>query len=886
MQHKNFFDRETPKRVHFMQPEAYLGGPLYIPGLYDGRSKTFFFVSYEPLIDRQTKQFFGTVPTPEMKAGDFSFGGIGNVIYDPATTRQLPDGTWVRDPFPGNRIPQNRIDPVAAKILAVNPWLDPNLSGQLTREGPSNNLLYDRPAQANWNDVSLRIDHQFSPAVTVYGSYNLNEGGGTGRPEGGRWAQGQGPLLSNGLDVRAFYAAGRQNETLDQTFTFGNTWVLNSTMVSSTRVGYARRASESLPFSWQQDYAATLGIPNVSGDLLPAFGSGSQFSPSSVYGISPTGPANDLGETYFIQTDVTKVAGTHTIKAGYELLGQKHFSDASNTPSGNFFFDQMTAGLQPNGNPIPNTGNSFAGFLLGYVRQATFDDSLAPWKPHSTIHGLYIQDDWSIASTLTLNLGLRYSNESPYAADRASNFDPNGIDDLTGRVGAIIHPDGSLHKRDNNNFQPRLGLAWHPLERWAFRAGFGVNTVDVKFPLRRGNFDEYVAQANLERAPGDPRPLFTLSQGPPSFNYNIRENGTSPFLGVNFGARNVEWWDPNLHNPTVLNWNGSIQYQLGSNYLIEFLYQGSKGMDLVERWEINTFPVDFGKDDPALRAAAFRAPQNFRPYPHFGSIRYRSNFGRSEYHGGTIKVEKRYSHGLSFLTHYTLSRAMNTQDDDNSGSGPEPLTNRGREWALASHHRKHSFMSNVIYELPFGEGRRFLNRGGAMDAIFGNWSISAIQAFQSGNPLTFTFAGSPFNYYPAFVGDRRPNIVSQPEINDNWRDFYDNRFDVAGMTPVVDIRHFAYPEPFTAGNAGRNILTGTPLIWTTLSVQKDFNMSTDRRLQIRADFNNPFKTWNFNPPNTVVNFQTPATFGKVTSNPETAGFGGAPLWNIAVKLYF
>jgi hypothetical protein len=287
-----------------------------------------------------------------------------------------------------------------------------------------------------------------------------------------------------------------------------------------------------------------------------------------------------------------------------------------------------------------------------------------------------------------------------------------------------------------------------------------------------------------------------------------------------------------------------------------------------------------------LRAAAFRAPQNFRPYPHFGNIRFRSNFGRSEYHGGTIKVEKRYSHGLSFLTHYTLSKAMNTQDDDNSGSGPEPLTNRGREWALASHHRKHSFMSSVIYELPFGQGRPFLNRTGVVDAILGNWSVSWIQAFQSGNPMTFTFAGSPFNYYPAFVGDRRPDVVTDPEVNDNWRDFYDNRFDVAGMTPVVDISNFAYPAPFTAGNAGRNILTGTPLIWTTVSLQKDFNFSADRRVQLRADFNNPFKTWNFNPPNTVVNFQTPETFGKVTSLPETAGFGGAPLWNIALKLYF
>jgi hypothetical protein len=195
-------------------------------------------------------------------------------------------------------------------------------------------------------------------------------------------------------------------------------------------------------------------------------------------------------------------------------------------------------------------------------------------------------------------------------------------------------------------------------------------------------------------------------------------------------------------------------------------------------------------------------------------------------------------------------------------------------------------MTSVIYELPIGEDKPFLNGGGLMNAFVGDWSLSWIQAFQSGNPMTFTFAGSPNNYFPTFVGDRRPDIVSPPRIVDNWRDFGDNRFDVAAMMPIIDIGHFAYPAAFTAGNAGRNTLTGTPLIWTTLSVQKDLQMSATTRVQLRVDYNNPFKTWNFNPPSTVVNLTTPDTFGKITSTPETAGFGGAPLWNVAVKLFF
>ncbi len=679
MQHRNYFDRDAPLKATFLQPEGYLGGPLVLPRIYDGRSKTFFFVSYDRLLDQQTKQFIGTVPTAEMKNGDFTFGGIGNPVFDPATTRQLSDGTWTRDAFPGNVIPRNRIDPVALKLLEMDPWLAPNLAGGLTREGPNNNLLYDRAARAAWLDVSGRVDHQFSPRSTVYGSYTVNEGGGPGWPTNMRWHRDD-PITSGPAIRDLDGVAGRQSESLAQQFLLGNTWVLSPTLVSSTRVGYARRASDAIPFSWQKNYAQYLGIPGVSGDVLPAFGTGNQFAASSTYGLIPTGPATDLGQSLSIQTDITKVRGAHSFKAGYELLRQTHVANRVNIPSGRFLFDNMTAGLQPDGNARPNTGNTFAGFLLGYVRQAQFDENLAAWEPRSTIHGLYVQDDWRVSSTLTLNLGLRYSNESPYSAERMSNFDPTVIDDVTGRQGGLVHPQGSLHARDHNNFQPRVGLAWHPRERWVFRAGFGVNTVDVLFPLALGNFNEYIAEANLERAPGDPRPLFRISDGVPPVQFQIRPDGTAPFLGVNYGARNVEWWDPNLHNPEVRNWNVGVQYQFTRGYMLELMYQGAAGSDLVERWEVNTFPVDFGSDDPALRAAAFRTPQNFRPYPHFGSIRYRSNFGRSEYHGGTVKLEKRYARGLTFLTHYTLSRAMNSQDTDNDGTGVAPLEHRDWEW--------------------------------------------------------------------------------------------------------------------------------------------------------------------------------------------------------------
>ena len=180
-----------------------------------------------------------------------------------------------------------------------------------------------------------------------------------------------------------------------------------------------------------------------------------------------------------------------------------------------FTFDDATAGLQPNGQPCPNTGIRFAGLLTGYVRQATFNSELTSWLPRSTIHSFYIQDDWKITPTLTANIGIRYSNESPFNTKNGmmSNFDPTCKDDLDrhDRRRSFTRPAG-LSKRDNNNFQPRIGLAWHPLEKWVFRGGFGIYTIDVKFPRSRGQFDEYVATANQQAAPGDPTPVFQLSR--------------------------------------------------------------------------------------------------------------------------------------------------------------------------------------------------------------------------------------------------------------------------------------------------------------------------------------------------------------------------------------
>lgn len=156
---------------------------------------------------------------------------------------------------------------------------------------------------------------------------------------------------------------------------------------------------------------------------------------------------------------------------------------------------------------------------------------------------------------------MRYSNESPYHVKYAqgeTNFNANVVDPLTGMMGALVNPTGNQNKRDNLNFQPRIGLAWHPLQKWVLRGGFAVNTMDIKFPIARGQFDDEVAQALQAQPPGNPLPIFYLSQGPRPLSFNIGSGGTATYVGTNYSARNVNWW-ASVRNPYVLNWNTTLE---------------------------------------------------------------------------------------------------------------------------------------------------------------------------------------------------------------------------------------------------------------------------------------------------------------------------------------
>jgi hypothetical protein len=867
----------------FMQPDASVSGPVVLPHIYNGRNKTFFFFGYQKLIEKKSAAFTSQTPTPDLLAGNFTFGGLGLPLYDPLTTRQNPDGTWSRDPLPGNIVPLNRFDPVAKKIIAMNPWVPPNTLGSLSSTGPVSNYTWASKSRTFFEDYSQRVDQQFSSDFKFYGSYTYNHQSGLGRP--------------TSVALPVFDGAnGILTPFTQRNLSLGATKLFGPTALNEVRVGYYRARNDTFVPSYNQNWASTLGIPNDSPLLMPSFsstaasGTGAAPALNTMYGLTVPGPSRTVRETLSFRDDFSKMVGKHAFKMGFELLDFRGNYFQLGQPSGIFQFDSMTSGLQPSGAATPNTGNIFAAFELGAVQQANFNLYTATWLPRDTINSLYFQDDFKVSQNLTLNLGLRWSTESPFhtAHDQLSNFSPTTVDPVSGKMGAIIHPTGGLNDRSLHNFQPRIGAAWHPRERWVFRGGFGVNTIDIRFPNNLQQFDEYQAQISQARAPGDPRPLFQLSQGPAPIQYNILPNGTATYLGTNYGSRNTTWMDGHLHPGYVMNWNATVEYQFSPNNVVKVMYQGSAGVHLIESWNINVFPNDFGAGNPTLQNQALAATQNYLPYTQFGNINYMSNTGHSTWHAGTIQFQKRYSQGLVLNTFYTMSKALDDCDSDSGTcSGVAPVTNRNLNKGRAGYDRKNVFVANLTYELPIGKGRHFINHNRILDYLIGGYELAWVQSIESGNPFGFSYTNSPYNYYPGKIGNYVPNLtcsgISMPEFGLGNK-IGGARFNQALENPVLDVNCFAPPAPFTIGNAGRNIVTGPGIFYSQVSAKKNFTFKERWNLQLRFDFQNPFHNWGFNNPTNQVDFKNPQLFGKITGDQTTASFAGEPLMNLMLRL--
>ena len=807
-------------------------GPVIIPKLYDGRNKTFWLSDYAINHERTINVRVTTVPTPEMLNGDFSFKeapGGGLPIYNSFSTRQV-DGTWTRDPLPNNIIPRNLMDPIALKFIGLGIWNAPNQLGSPARTGPNGNLQRAESCRClNRDRWDEKIDHQFSSNHKIFFRYSQGHHRGQ---NGDNFAKSE------------FNASREINPTDNINGVISYTAILSRRLFNEFRVGYNRRASSNP--ERPESAKNAIAIPGVEPETAPYFNIG--------YSIAAMGYTRQVGEDKILQNNSTFIAGKHTLKFGWEMIRTLYSDKATSLPSGQYNF----AG----GASLPfaqNTGNDFAAFLMGAVTSATFTKQYAIFMPRQWNQELYFQDDWKVRPGLTLNLGVRWSYFSPYKTkwDQQSQFDPLAIDPITGRLGAITHPKGAIGKRDLNNFQPRLGLAWNFKPKWVFRASFGMMTVDNTAigGVTGGGFDEYAGNFNVLQPVGDPRQVFQLSDGPGPIRYVVNPDGTVPYTGANYGSRTATWRDPNLRNAYVMNWSGGFQFQPGTTWVINAQYQASAAVALQRVWNINGIPLSIALgNDRALQDTVFQAQQNYMIYPQFGAVSFLSNFNHNTWHSGNIGVEKRFSKGLMFNSSFNISKSLSNDDS---------LSYYNRQGkARTAYDQQRQFGAFLVYELPVGKGKRWLNRSGVANALLGGWKLNISENINSGAPVSVTHSGSPYRYLTA--SRVNPTTTVEAAAVPNWT--MGQRFPTAAQTPYYNLSSFAYPDAYTIGSLGSRVLEARSLYWMQCFATKSWHPVGERlTLSFRLDGHNlPHKSPNLGSPNAVYNLTNTNAWGRFT----------------------
>jgi hypothetical protein len=795
---RNFFARETEK-LKRQQFGATLGGPIM-------RRRTFFFASYEGMRERQGLVFNNTVPTAAMRAGDYS--ASSRIIHDPLT----------QQPFPGNVIPASRLSPQGLAFAALVP--DPNT--------PAGTFSWAPVRELNTDQVTVRIDQTLNERTRIFGRYSWHD--------------------QRQADPNAYPALGIANlGTTGQNVVLGMTNTLSSSLLHDVRFNYVPSIVDLDAFLQGQDPYSSLGIrgfeetarPGVGGSFPDFAWSGYTAMNGSAFDQRPK--TQDL-KVFEISDNVTWVKGRHIVKFGGKFRRWIPLFTDSKQYAGQWNYD---GSLTQNAARTPGTGDAFADFLLGYPRSVTrafpadvFGGQANYW------HG-YVQDDFKVSNTLTLNVGLRYEY-SPWLSGyrgQVGTFLPGAARPIVvGGEGTTPDLDAQfagesayalfasqiqtssqaglpfgITETDRAQFGPRVGFAWQPFGgRTVIRGGYGlfyeqetstdrVNNNMVPFRLDQTSFNDQTP------------PVRTMAD---FFLGTQLVNSAAPTIG----ASQLEQKMGRDHHFSI-----GMQQQVAPFTVVEVNYVGNIGRFLNGTHNINI-------PEPAAGGI-----QGRRPFPTYGNILYFDDSLETTYHSLQASVEQRTHNGLFYLASYTWSKSLSTQNVPAVGG------NSGREKALSGFDVPHNLAVSVGYELPVGRDRAVLSDAPAVvDGILGGWQIQGIYIWRSGRPFTPTISSDRAN---TGVGGQRPNRLGSGEL------------DNPTVEAWFDKTAFTVPAQFTYGDSGGNILREDTFKTLDVSLFKTFRIGT-HRLQFRAEAFNVTNTPSFNAPNTAIDT---AAGGRVTS---------------------
>lgn len=843
-------------KERFTEAGGALGGPVLLPGIYNGRNKTFWYTTYSS--DERPSNpsaVNSSVPLAGMKQGNFD--GSGQVVYDPMTT-----AGDVRDPFPNNTIPSSRFSSVSRNIIPFIP--DPSL-----------NIIGNNFGFLNQNVLSnyiwsLKLDHNITDNLKIsYFQTNENNTRDALTALPGPLSQG---LTDSG--VKTWHPRWNVD------------WIISPSMLLHTTYSYSRR-DQSWDNANQRGFASTIGLP-VSTDATPRvrFDTVDQLTP---WGIQDGKVDNGFqkNRTFHFSQALSIVKGNHEFKMGYDIRRlQTNAQDAAGT-NGLFNFARAQTALPTD---LSGTGHSFASFLLGTPDRAeTTALPIPDVQIRYRYYAGYLQDNWKVRPNLTLNLGMRYEVPIGWHMDnyQSSSFDPTVPNPGAGGLpGAMIFPGPGagrtgtrrLYPTDFSNVGPRAGFSWRAAQNTVVRGGFGM------YYQTLGNggcgctlgFSGQPAQAISDGL----NPAIQWDGGiptPPGFT-------APPFIDPTIGnGQFVEHQGPNFGKaPRYYNWSFSVQQQV-KKFLVDLSYLGNRGNGLNSTTLINQLDprhLTLGSlltqdiNDPEVAAAGFSAPyegfsgtlaQALRPFPHMNEVRSRNTGdGQVWYDAFQAKVERRFG-GMQINGNYTYSKSLAKMHLRQifSQTRPQNSYSLEPEKSISPYDLPHQFNMLGFFDLPLGRGKRYFSGSNrATDLALGGWQIGLIMQYRSGVPLTIGAPNTLSNIL--FNGRKSANPGNVPlETGVNRTDLDPNNPDIRYFNPGA----FVAPGQFELGYASerqRNFRQ-PPVFQENLSLVKNFTLwnRTDNpvRFIARADAFNIFNRTNFRVNGSVLS----ANFGRAGS---------------------
>jgi hypothetical protein len=874
------------------------GGPVIIPGLYNGRDRTFVFGAFEHF--EQSRFEIGpmdkTVPMPEFLNGDFSELLTNEVIgqdvlgrdvysgaiYDPATRRTV-DGQIVADPFPGNIIPSDRISSVSRQITDIfRSGYTPMVDRLVNNSGiPRINSPWFHQTQ-----LTIKGDHAISDSNKFTGSLIWTQRPRVLVDQGGIWNPAEEP--SGGP-----LANSRKQEVTSRRATMANNWTISPTLINTFNVAYNRYNNPSLSLEFENGWPQALGLhPDAAGNF-PVVNFGSAVNGVGTDRIGQAWTGRYITNTYIVSDSIAWIKGAHSFKFGGEFwIQQMNSHDATQGPL-TFNYSNQTTGL-PGQDYTNRIGFGFASFLLGDVDNASRG---VPFDLYGRrkYWAVYVQDDFKVSPQLTLNLGLRWEQPQGYYEKfgRWANFNPTITNTNLGVPGALeFASPGQTFEGDVDWSQiaPRIGAAYRVNDNLVIRGGYGIFYLPPTVQYWGGvpySFAPGYRGTDRFNAVGQGNPVFNWDNNGYPGNY---QPGTTDPNFVTWGMVAID--ENSLQSAYTHQYNASVQYSFTPDTMVEFTFMGNKGRQLhsghlrrnqatrAAYEDPNANPFAWVWDQGSADAAGVPYPYPgfsgqagfaLQPFPHvantWGPLFYvGSPLGASSYRSFQVNFTRRMRTGLAANVSYNYSRASGnteTQFDEQWWVGVvQDMFNLDEEAKnIIGYDRTHVFKGLVSYELPFGQGKRWLaDSAGWVDAILGGWTVTGILRYDTGVPMGI----NPNVWRPGWEGAVYANVVGPI----NTVDFNKKGFDPGNPNDPVnryfDPTAFASPSGNKLGDGNRlyEDLRGFGGAYEDIGIMKYWRMGETVRLQFRLEALNIFNRHYFGNPGTGLGS---GNFGNVTT---------------------